>query len=72
MIASGEPFIRTVYSVAPNFAVPDGRIRFCMLIALTTSAGDEAARLQRLRVEVHRDQRGSCRRRETARPRRGS
>jgi hypothetical protein len=39
-IASGDPFIRTVYSVAPNFAVPDGRIRFWVLIALTTSAGE--------------------------------
>ncbi len=39
-MASGEPFILTVYSVSPNLAVPEGRIRFCMLIALTTSAGD--------------------------------
>ena len=31
--------MRTVYSVAPNLAVPDGRIRFCRLTALTTSAG---------------------------------
>ena len=40
LIASGEPFMRTVYSVSPNLAVPDGRIRFCVLTALTTSAGD--------------------------------
>ena len=39
-MASGEPFMRTVYSVAPNFAVPEGRIRFCTLMAFTTSAGD--------------------------------
>ena len=39
-MASGEPFMRTVYSVAPNLAVPAGRIRFCRLTALTTSAGD--------------------------------
>ena len=39
-IASGEPFMRTVYSVSPNLAVPDGRIRFCRLTALTTSAGE--------------------------------
>ena len=32
--------MRTVYSVAPNLAVPEGRIRFCRLTALTTSAGD--------------------------------
>src|SRR5512132_1989108 len=38
--ASGELFILTEYSVSPNFAVPDGRIRFCALTALTTSAGD--------------------------------
>jgi hypothetical protein len=38
-IAPGEPFIRTEYSVAPSFAVPDGRIRFCRLTALITSAG---------------------------------
>src|SRR6185436_15298770 len=38
--ASGELFILIEYSVAPNFAVPDGRIRFCALTALTTSAGD--------------------------------
>jgi len=35
----GDPFMRTVYSVAPNFAVPEGRIRFCRFSALTTSAG---------------------------------
>ena len=29
-----------VYSMSPIFAVPAGRIRFCALIALTTSAGD--------------------------------
>jgi hypothetical protein len=39
-IASGEPFMRTPYSVAPNLAVPEGRIRFCVLIAFTTSDGD--------------------------------
>ena len=38
-MASGEPFMRTVYSVSPSLAVPEGRIRFCVLTALTTSAG---------------------------------
>jgi hypothetical protein len=35
--------------------VPEGRIRFCVLTALTTSAGRRPARLQRLHVEVDRD-----------------
>ena len=37
--SAGEPVMRTVYSVAPNVALPDGRIRFCRFGALTTSAG---------------------------------
>ena len=36
----GEPFMRTVYSVSPNFTVPEGKIKFCVFTALTTSAGD--------------------------------
>ncbi len=36
---SGEPFIASTYSVPPIFAVPDGRMRFCALTALTTSVG---------------------------------
>ena len=38
-IASGEAFMRTVYSISPSLAVPEGRIRFCVFTALTTSAG---------------------------------
>ena len=37
---SGLPFISTEYSVEPIFAVPEGRIRFCAVTALTTSIGD--------------------------------
>jgi hypothetical protein len=37
--ASGEPLILTEYSVPPNLAVPEGRIRFWVLMALTTSMG---------------------------------
>ncbi len=33
------PFICTLYSCVPIFAVPPGRIRFCALIAFTTSIG---------------------------------
>src|SRR4051812_50218076 len=40
-IASGDAFMRTVYSVSPIFAVPEGRIRFCVLTAFTTSAGEK-------------------------------
>ncbi len=39
-MVSVEPLRRNVYSVAPNLAVPDGRIRFCTFSAATTSAGD--------------------------------
>ena len=39
VIASGELFIFTLYSVSPNFAVPAGRMRFWALTAFTTSAG---------------------------------
>ena len=35
----GEPFMRTVYSVSPNLTVPEGKIKFCVFTALTTSAG---------------------------------
>ena len=35
----GEPFMRTVYSVSPNLTVPEGKIKFWVLTALTTSAG---------------------------------
>ena len=34
------PFMLTSYSNPPIFDVPPGRIRFCTLIALTTSVGD--------------------------------
>jgi hypothetical protein len=36
---SGEPFMRTAYSVPPSLAVPAGSTRFCTLMAFTTSAG---------------------------------
>ena len=48
--------MRTVYSVPPNLAVPEGRIRFCRLTALTTSAGDRPRACSCLHVEVDRDQ----------------
>ncbi len=48
----GLPLMSTSYSFDPIFAVPDGRIRFCALIALTTSSGDKPFRLQRGRVQV--------------------
>ncbi len=38
-IASGLEFSRTSYWVAPNFARPDGVVRFCAVIALVTSCG---------------------------------
>src|SRR5471032_1201888 len=38
-MVSGEPFMLTLNSVLPIFAVPDGRIRFCALMAVTTSVG---------------------------------
>jgi len=37
---SGLAFISTAYSVEPIFAVPVGTIRFCAVIAFTTSVGD--------------------------------
>src|ERR1700712_637745 len=39
-MVSVEPLRGTVYSVEPNLAVPEGRIRFCRLMALTTSDGE--------------------------------
>jgi hypothetical protein len=39
LMASGEAFNLTLYSVSPSLAVPEGRIRFCALMALTTSEG---------------------------------
>ena len=40
LIVVGLPFMSTLYSKAPIFAVPAGRMRFCALIAFTTSSGD--------------------------------
>ncbi len=36
----GAPFMSTWYSNAPIFVVPAGRIRFCRVMALTTSSGE--------------------------------
>lgn len=33
-IDAGVALVRTVYCVAPNFAVPDGSVRFCVLTAI--------------------------------------
>src|SRR4051812_36648339 len=33
----GVPFTSTLYSVEPIFVVPEGRMRFCTLMAFTTS-----------------------------------
>ena len=38
-IVLGELFKDTAYSDSSNFVVPDGSIKFCRLIALTTSDG---------------------------------
>ena len=38
-MVAGVALVRTVYCVSPIFAVPDGRVRFCALTALTTSSG---------------------------------
>jgi len=40
LIVSGLPFMSTLYSKAPIFAVPVGRMRFCALMAFTTSSGE--------------------------------
>jgi hypothetical protein len=39
-IDDGALFKRTLYSCDPTFAVPPGRIRFCALMAVDTSAGE--------------------------------
>ncbi len=39
-IVFGLPFISTLYSSVPIFAVPVGRIRFCAFTAFTMSTGD--------------------------------
>ena len=39
-IEFGLPFIFTLYSKVPIFAVPAGKMRFCALIAFTTSSGE--------------------------------
>jgi hypothetical protein len=38
-IEVGSALVRTVYWVSPILAVPDGKVRFWALIALTTSLG---------------------------------
>ena len=52
-VVSGLPFISTSYSYWPIFEVPEGRIRFCVLMALTTSLGAKPFGLQRRGVQVH-------------------
>ena len=54
-IASGDAFMRTLYSVSPNLTVPEGRIRFCVLTAATTSAGARPRACMRRQIEVDRD-----------------
>ena len=40
LMVCGAPFISTLYSIVPSLTVPEGRIRFCALTALTMSVGE--------------------------------
>ncbi len=55
-IVSGEPLSAIAYSRAPIFAVPDGRIRFWVLTALTTSVGVKPLASERRGIEIDGNQ----------------
>ncbi len=57
-IVFGLPFISTLYSSVPSFAVPVGRIRFCAFTVFTMSIGDspfDCSAVESISTETTRD-----------------
>ena len=49
----GALLVASWYSKVPTFTVPEGKIRFCTLMALTTSLGESPRACKRLKVEIY-------------------